>query len=231
MIGLIPLMDEEKESYWMLPGYMKALEQAGAIPVMLPLCTDKNDLGQLMEHIDGILFTGGHDVNPALYGEERISECGIVCGERDKMESILFQMGLEKDIPMFGICRGIQFINAMCGGSLYQDLPLQRPTATEHHQTPPYDIPVHRVDISQGTPLYKLLKVKELQVNSYHHQAIRVLGDGLEVMAVSEDGLVEAVYMPAKKFVWAVQWHPEFNFMVDENSRAIMKLFVEQCRN
>ena len=229
MIGLIPLVDEEKESYWMLPGYMKAVEEAGGIPIMLPLCTRKGELEQLMEHIDGILFTGGHDVDPALYQEEKLEQCGEICSERDEMEKRMFHMGLGKDMPMLGICRGIQFINVMCGGSLYQDLPTQRKSETEHHQTPPYDKPIHQVCIREKTPLYELLQRKELQVNSYHHQAVKELGEGLEPMAVSEDGLIEAVYLPEKRFVWAVQWHPEFSYKVDASSKKIMEEFVGSC--
>lgn len=229
IIGLVPLMDEEKESYWMLPGYMKALEEAGGIPVMLPMCTDKEALKQLAEHLDGILFTGGHDVNPAFYGEEPGSQCGVICNERDQMEQILFQLGTELNIAMLGICRGMQFINVMCGGSLYQDLPTQMPSDISHRQTAPYDRAVHKVSIIENTPLHELLLTDELPVNSCHHQAVKVLGNGLQSMALSEDGLIEAIYMPEKKFVWAVQWHPEFFYKVDESSRKIMKIFVEHC--
>ena len=142
------------------------------------------------------------------------------------MEEKLLALALETDKPVLGICRGIQFLNAAMGGSLYQDLPTQKPSDLEHHQTPPYDIPVHRVTLVPSSPLQNLLQVSELSVNSYHHQAIHRLSQRLIPMAYSTDGLIEAVYMPDHRFVWGVQWHPEFSHKTDENSRKILKAFV-----
>ena len=127
---------------------------------------------------------------------------------------------------MLGICRGIQFFNACLGGTLYQDLPTEYPSEVAHVMRPPYDQAVHSIALLPGSPLSALLGRTELGVNSYHHQAIKALPPGLGEMARSEDGLVEAVYLPDKSFVWAVQWHPEFSFRTDENSRKIFSAFV-----
>lgn len=210
----------------MLPGYMKGIIDAGGLPIMLPLTDDQNLICQLVSSCDGFLFTGGHDVSPGLYGEEKLLQCGECCPERDKMETVLLKEILCADKPLLGICRGIQFLNTALGGTLYQDIPTQIKTKTEHHQLPPYDIPVHQVNIKDGTALYDLLMTQTIKVNSYHHQAIKDLSPQLRVMAVSEDGFIEGVYMPTKKFVWAVQWHPEFSFRTDENSRKIFRAFV-----
>lgn len=226
IIGLIPLFDEEKDSLWMLPGYMEGIAEAGGIPVMLPLTADDGALGQLCETCDGFLLTGGHDVSPALYGEKALKECGACCEERDLMEKKLFSMALDKDKAVLGICRGIQFINAVLGGTLYQDLPTQKASFLEHHQKPPYDIPVHQVELVRELPLYQLLQEPEIAVNSYHHQAIHRLAHRLKAMAYASDGLIEAVYMPEKSFVWGVQWHPEFSHKTDENSKKILRQFV-----
>lgn len=226
MIGVVPLVDEERESYWMLPGYMKGIEGAGGIPVMLPLTLDEMIIEQLAQAMDAFLFTGGQDVSTSLYGENALPECGAPCGLRDRMEGMLLNAVLKLDKPVLGICRGIQFLNAALGGTLYQDLPTQHASGVEHHQSPPYDIPVHSVTICRNTPLHALLQTDELHVNSYHHQAVRTLSPKLKAMAVSEDGLTEAVYMPDKKFVWAVQWHPEFSFEKDDASRRIFEAFV-----
>lgn len=226
LVGIVPLVDEERESLWMLPGYMEGLTQAGAIPVMLPLTEDQEDLARLVEELDGVLFSGGHDVDPALYGEGPLPQCGTPCTARDKMEKILVELALEQDKPVLGICRGIQFLNAALGGTLYQDIPTQRPSDLEHHQTPPYDRPVHRVQLKRESPLAKLLGTETLEVNSYHHQGIKTLAPGLEEMARAEDGLIEAVWMPGKRFVWGVQWHPEFSWKTQEASRKILKAFV-----
>lgn len=230
IIGIVPLVDTEKESYWMLPGYMEGVMQAGGLPVMLPLIRDEAAIRQLAESCEGFLFTGGQDVAPELYGEKRLPECGECSPERDKMESILLEEALKADKPVLGICRGIQFLNAALGGSLYQDIPTQRPSKLEHHQTPPYDIPVHKVRIEPDTPLYGILQTEMLAVNSYHHQAVKDLAGGLRVMASAEDGLTEAVFMPGKRFVWATQWHPEFSYKTDESSRKIFQAFVSACR-
>ncbi len=130
---------------------------------------------------------------------------------------------------MLGICRGIQFMNVLGGGTLYQDILKEHPSDIVHHQEPPYDVPAHEVRILQETPLSELFCSEKIEVNSYHHQAIKEMGDGFLSMAISPDGLVEAIYKPDKKFVWAVQWHPELSFRRDENSRRIFERFVESC--
>jgi len=231
IIGIVPLIDDEKESLWMLPGYMEGITEAGGLPIMLPLTHDPDTIRQMLNTVQGILLTGGHDVDPAMYGEAPVPECGASCRERDSMESELVKQCIKKDTPILGICRGIQFLNAYLGGSLYQDLPTQHPSKVEHHQKPPYDVPVHIVNIVEDSKLFKLLGQKTLSVNSYHHQAIKKLAETMKTMAVSEDEIIEAVEMPDKKFVWAFQWHPEFSHKVDENSRMIFSEFVNKCND
>lgn len=227
LIGVIPLVDTEKDSYWMLPGYMDGILMAGGIPVMLPMTSDREVLEQIAETYDGFLFTGGHDVSPALYGESPAPVCGECSEARDEMEQILFHMVYEMDKPILGICRGIQLINALLGGTLYQDLPTQHPSEIKHQQTPPYNNPIHEVEIASQTPLHTLLDQSIISVNSYHHQAVKDLSPRLKAMAFSPDGLVEAAYAPDKKYVWAVQWHPEFSFLKDPNSRKLFESFLE----
>lgn len=231
MIGVIPLYDTEKSSYWMLPGYMNGLMEAGGVPVILPLTSDKELLTQLANQYDGFLFTGGQDVAPSLYGEAPLSCCGEACCLRDEMEGILFPLLLQMDKPVLGICRGLQFINVILGGTLFQDLTAQRPSDLEHHQSPPYDTPVHEVEIAENTPLYDLLNKKTLFVNSYHHQAVKKLSPKLQAMAYSADGLVEAAYVPEKKYIWAVQWHPEFSYSSDSSSKRLLESFVSKAKS
>lgn len=230
LIGLIPLVDEARESLWMLPGYMDGVAAAGGLSIMLPLNDDGGDLTRLCALCDGFLLTGGHDVSPEVYGGTRIAECGACSPERDRMESILLEYAMAADKPVLGICRGIQFINAALGGTLWQDLPSQHPSDIEHHQRPPYDRPIHSVDLLEGTPLAKLLGASRLMVNSYHHQAICKLAPKLEAMAVSPDGLVEAVRHPDYRFLWGVQWHPEFAWKSDPAALRILQAFVDACR-
>jgi len=240
VIGITPLIDYEKESYWMLPGYMSGIENAGGIPLMLPLTEDPEDIRQLLDLCDGILIAGGQDVCPVIYGEEELPCCKETAPERDRMELILLDEALSRDIPVFGICRGLQFINAALGGTLWQDLPSQRPSDTVHVMQKPYDAAQHKVRVLPGTRLFELLADNAadreqdgliIGVNSLHHQAVKELSPRLEAMALSEDGLVEAIRMPQKSFVWAVQWHPEFSWRVNADSRKLFLAFVTAAQN
>ena len=227
IIGVTPLWDKEKNSYWMLPGYLEGLEEAGAIPVILPLAADGADIAQFADLCDGFLFTGGQDVAPQLYREALKPTCGELCPARDTLERELLNRALEQDKPILGICRGLQFLNVALGGTLYQDLPTEHPSEISHSMKPPYDRAAHTVRILPDTPLAALLQKPELGVNSCHHQAIKTLAPGLVEMARSTDGLIEAVYLPGKTFVWAVQWHSEMSLRADEASGKIFKAFVE----
>lgn len=233
VIGVVPLVDHKLESLWMLPGYFDAVSEAGGVPMMLPLTADPDVLFRALDVVDGVVVTGGQDVCPALYGEKdpsAIGLCGELCPERDAMEALLVPELVARDVPTLGICRGIQVINAVLGGTLWQDVPRQRPSAVEHHGKPPYDEPVHTVEVLAGTPLSSCVGAGELPVNSYHHQALRDVAPGLTAMAMAADGVVEAVWRPASRFFWAVQWHPEFAHKVDEPSRKIFSALVGAAR-
>lgn len=230
VIGVTPLFDRARDSYWMLPGYFQALEQAGAAPVMLPLTDDEAALSRLVDRLDGFLIAGGQDVSPSVYGEEQKPTCAETCPERDAMEGVLLQLLWDADKPVFGICRGLQILNAHLGGTLFQDLITEHPSDTNHRMAAPYDRAEHLVSLIKDAPLYPLLGAEEIGVNSCHHQAIKTLAPCLQPMAIAPDGLAEAVYAPGKRFVWAVQWHPEFFFKKDENSRKLFAAFVNAAR-
>jgi putative glutamine amidotransferase len=226
IIGVIPLWDEKKDSIWMLPGYMQGLEEAGAVPMILNLTVSETSLKPIINFFDGFLFTGGHDVNPKLYGQEKTDYCGEICETRDQMEAYIFHEAvLNQNKPALGICRGIQLFNVLLGGSLYQDIPAELLGKISHSQEQPYDVPAHNVRLLPESPLRKLAGKENIEVNSYHHQGINKLAKGLEVMALADDGLIEAVYMPDRSYVWAVQWHPEF-YLNDEVSKKIFSSFV-----
>ncbi|MCC8159898.1 MAG: gamma-glutamyl-gamma-aminobutyrate hydrolase family protein [Oscillospiraceae bacterium] len=230
IIAVVPLWDDGRESIWMLPGYMNGIEAAGGIPLILPLNCGVRDALKIFDLCGGLLMTGGHDVSPALYGEVEREGCGISCAARDSLESALYAKALEENKPVLGICRGVQLINVLQGGTLYQDLPTEYPSGIEHHMSPPYTDTAHYVNIKKPSPLYDLLCTERLGVNSYHHQAIKKLGDNLEILAESEDGLIEAAAHTGKDFVWGLQWHPEFDFHINKNSLKIFKAFVDACR-
>lgn len=227
VIGIIPLYDDERESYWMLPGYMKMLEAEHAIPMMLPLTADPKELDYFLEICGGFLFTGGHDVSPSVYQADKAAWCGPCCELRDRMEAYILKQAMELDRSILGICRGVQFLNACLGGTLYQDLETEYNSLTDHHMAPPYDRAAHQVSISKGTWLSDMLGKEQIGVNSYHHQGIKALSPAFEVMAVAEDGLIEGIYMPSHKYIAGVQWHPEFSYRSDENSRKLIRSFVD----
>jgi putative glutamine amidotransferase len=170
VIGVVPLIDYVKSSYWMLPGYFGGIIKAGGLPVMLPLTSENAHIEQFTEMCSGFLFTGGQDVSPEIYSARKIGACGECCPERDAMETLLLKYAMQLDKSILGICRGIQFINASLGGTLWQDIPSQFSDSVTHCQKPPYDVPSHEVYLDSGTPLHELLKTNEMPVNSYHHQ-------------------------------------------------------------
>lgn len=229
IIGVMPLWDDEKDSLWMLPGYLNGILAAGGIPMIFPLITDPDDISQLTLPCDGILFTGGHDVDSAIYHEKPLPDLISSNNIRDTLEGTVFDLAAGMSMPMLGICRGLQFFTAYMGGSLYQDLPTQSLSEVNHHQDAPYDIPSHEVRLVSGSPLQKLLETDTIRVNSYHHQGIKTLPNSLVPMAFAPDGLIEAVYTQEGGFLWAVQWHPEFFPVDDPISHKIFSAFVSAC--
>lgn len=227
VIGVIPLWDSQRESLWMLPGYMDALMQAGALPCILPLTESDADLEQLADGIGALLLTGGQDVAPVLYREPLMPACGEICTTRDAMELKMVPLMMRLGKPILGICRGLQLLNVALGGTLWQDLPTQHPSPVEHHA--PGET-AHLVNVSAGTRLASIVGPGQHPVNSRHHQAIKALAPSLVASAVSEDGLVEAVELPGTdSLVLAVQWHPELRYRSHEGSMALFRELVNSC--
>lgn len=229
IIGVTPLVDYELKSIWMLPAYFEGIEQAGGVPFMLPLVSDEQTISQLLNMCDGILVTGGQDVAGELYGCEDKEELALIkegSPERDALEKVLIAMAAEREMPILGICRGAQIINVVFGGTLWQDLPTQHPSNVVHPNVKPHDKVRHKVTVLDNTPLASCVGTSELGVNSFHHQAVREVAPDLAPMAISEDGVVEAVYHPGKGFLWGIQWHPEFMFKSDVASRKIFEALI-----
>lgn len=230
IIGISPLYDEEKRGLWMRPGYLDVLYACGAIPLVLPFDSDAVDVEQMLGICDGLILTGGPDVNPRLYGEKPLPECGPIQPIRDELEYRLLDKALVGDMPLLAVCRGSQILNVYLGGTLYQDLATQLPGTINHAMEPPFETPCHKVFLEKGEPLHKLLQVDELPVNSIHHQAVRRVAPELVPLARSNDGVIEGTWMPDKRFVWGLQWHPEWIWDVDGRQRQIVQAFVEACK-
>lgn len=230
IVGVTPLFDEEKDSIWMLPAYMEGIREAGGIPIVLPLEVTDEELNQVYELCDGFLLTGGQDINPVRYGKAISEKCGVYNDKKDELEGKLFKRAYTEDKIILGVCRGIHLINVELGGTLYQDLPSELLSTHEvkHQMKAPYNRKVHNVHLEKNSSLYRLLGKEEIGVNSYHHQGIKTLGKDLEVMAYAPDGLIEAICSKSKRFIWGIQWHPEYLYTEDENCREILKMFVQE---
>ena len=206
---------------------IESLSSAGAAPLMIPLGLPEIQLEALARRLDGILFSGGGDVQPQRYGSQAHPLVQNIDEDRDHMEIFLVRLAVREQIPFFGICRGLQVINVALGGTLYEDLADQRPDTLRHDtgSETPRDYLAHAVNIQPGSRLAGILGVRAIQVNSLHHQGIRDHAPPLSASAWSPDGLVEAIELPGHPFGLAVQWHPECLLDAPE-TRRLFAAFV-----
>ncbi|CAB3389396.1 gamma-glutamyl-gamma-aminobutyrate hydrolase family protein [Kyrpidia spormannii] len=213
---------------WVATEYTDAILAAGGVPAIVPLgeAASQNP-GQWLERLDGLMLTGGVDVDPAYFGEDPARGLGEVCPERDALELALVEAALLRDLPVLAICRGMQVLNVAAGGTLYQDLATQGKNALQHRQRAPRWHGSHRVEIVPGTRLAEILGRSEARVNSFHHQAVRDVAPGMRVAAKSSDGLVEAMESRRHRFAVAVQWHPEHMWRKDPAQMRLFEAFVQ----
>ncbi|MEG2411459.1 MAG: gamma-glutamyl-gamma-aminobutyrate hydrolase family protein [Clostridium sp.] len=206
--------------------YVNAVKEAGGTPLLIPPTVDDEDIDRFSEVCDGFILSGGVDINPIFYNEEPHIKLGVVNNELDNYQIKLTKKLIDMDKPILGICRGLQLLNVVLGGTLYQDLPSQDKDAIKHAQDGKrYDY-CHSVKIDKNSKLYKLIGENVL-VNSYHHQSIKTIGKGLRVVANSADNGVEAVEMEGKRFVVGTQWHPEMMLVGSKEMLPIFKALVE----
>lgn len=199
------------ERFGINQSYVKGLEAAGAAPLLIPLLADEERLQAIYQRLDGIVFPGGKDISPSHYGEEAIGELNDVEPMRDQVELSLARWAIDDDLPVLGICRGQQLINVAMGGSLYQDLNHQGATRIDHSDADgrARDAMIHSVRFDPDSRLAQLIDETAVEVNSLHHQAIKKVGEGLQVTGRAPDGVIEAVEGSDRRFLIAVQWHPE----------------------
>lgn len=192
-------------------GYYQSVLQAGGIPFIIPPFEQTDNLKDVLDRIDGLIFSGGGDINPLLLNEQPVKELHSVCHVRDVQELLLARLAADRQIPMLGICKGIQIISAALGGELYQDIytQMQEGTRIKHSQELDRKYPSHTVNIVAGSILHTLFRNETIAVNSFHHQAVKTPPPGFRVSAMSEDGVVEAIESSEYKSVIGVQWHPE----------------------
>lgn len=190
--------------------YIRSVLAAGGVPLILSPVLGPSFAARALDGMDGLLLTGGEDIHPECYGGEPSPRLHPPSRERDLFELALFATGRQRELPILGICRGIQLINVALGGTLYQDLPSERPGAVAHDPGSQRDVRSHAIELAPGSRAAEALGGTAFTVNSFHHQAVNRLAGGLVASGWSADGLIEAVESPADApWLLAVQWHPE----------------------
>lgn len=227
VIGITCGRKENEEHFYLNQAYVKAVEEAGGLPVILPGCTGQEKMTRLLCLIQGLILSGGGDVDPVHFDEEPLPGLGEIDPNRDIFELTFTRLALAAEIPVLGICRGMQILNIAFGGSIYQDMitqvkgrPVNRPGfqpgqslsedgCLEHYQKAPRWHPTHKVKIATGTILARIFGATEFRVNSFHHQAVRQLAPGFITSALAVDGIIEGIESTSHPFALGLQWHPE----------------------
>lgn len=230
-IGLQTRLGREGEEWQFLSNsYISSVEKVGGVPIMIPVCGCVETVKEMAERLDGFLISGGNDVDPRIYGARAKAYCGQVIAKRDNQDISLVKYLLEKtQKPILGICRGIQVLNVASGGTLYQDL--EKEGNFEHHfmDMYPKDAIVHEIRLEGASKIYHVYRKERIGVNSFHHQAVKSVGEGFMIAAISDDGVVEAIEKPGDRFVAGIQWHPEM--MADSKEQEqIFRAFVSACQ-
>lgn len=234
IIGITPSLETNESKIYTPTSYPKAVIQAGGTPVFLNFTRDDEMIEQYAAMVDGVLFSGGDDVDPASYDEEQIWGCGDICPLRDDFEIKLLKVLVEKypEKPVLGICRGAQVLNVAMGGTLYQDLRSQVEGCIRHQQQQSSHYASHKAMMTEGSKLHAIYGSTEVMVNSFHHQAVKDVGKGLVVTARASDGVVEGLEKPDHPYFIAVQWHPERQVEGPHHPehKPLFQSFVDACR-
>jgi len=217
------------------PSYIDAVIRAGGAPIIVPLTADDGMLRDLFSRLDGLLLAGGGDIQAEMYGAESTAFVRRVIPVRDRVENLAIEWALEAGRPILAICRGLQMLNVVLGGTLIQDIPRQVPGALRHNRRADawYGRIAHRVIVNSDSLLYRSLKLDrpDLAVNSLHHQAIGQVAPGLAVSARAEDGIIEGVEMREQRFVVGVQWHPETLVTSSPPMLNLFETFITSARS
>ncbi|HXG58014.1 MAG TPA: gamma-glutamyl-gamma-aminobutyrate hydrolase family protein [Thermoanaerobaculia bacterium] len=216
----------ERDRVFTWATYTEAIRRAGAIPVLIP--PQPENAEEIVAGLDGIVLAGGNDCDPSLYGEERHPSVEPMDPRRQENDLTLARVARQRGVPLLGICLGLQVMNVAAGGTLIQHIESQHDSGIEH-ASEPEDRARHDVQIEPGTRLAAIVRRREINVNSSHHQAIRAVGTGLRVTAHAPDGIIEGIEDPQHPFYLGVQWHPE-DMAGEESAKAIVDAFVEAAR-
>ncbi|HXR65501.1 MAG TPA: gamma-glutamyl-gamma-aminobutyrate hydrolase family protein [Ktedonobacteraceae bacterium] len=212
--------------------YVHAVEDAGGLPILIPMLRDLHNLEDLLPRLDGILFSGGIDMQPSLYGEQKLVQTDDFDPLLDEFEIMVANWALQEDIPILGVCRGMQLLNVVLGGNLYQDIASQRADSLEHRRR---DLPrtalTHAVNIEAGSLMEQVLGTNQVRINSLHHQAVKEPGKGVRISGRADDGVAELLEVPSHRFLLAIQGHPDEIYGQVEPFSKLFKAFVQACAN
>ncbi|SHK22542.1 putative glutamine amidotransferase [Anaerobranca californiensis DSM 14826] len=229
VIGITAIFDYNLNRNWLGDDYITAVVEGGGIPVIIPSNIKVENIPQLITKIDGLLLSGGDDVNPLIFGEQPHPKLGDVDPLRDILEIHLVKTALEKKKPILGICRGLQVTNVALGGTILQDIFSQREKVLGHRQKGPRFYLSHQVYIEKDTLLANVIGKTEVLVNSFHHQSIGVLGENLLINCRSSDGIIEGIESYCGNIL-AVQWHPENLWRYTDEHIKLFKWLVDKSK-
>lgn len=212
--------------------YVHAIENAGGVPVLIPMLNDVSLLESLLVRLDGFLFSGGVDIDSGQYDEDAHPHLGEVDLRLDDLELFLVRWALRENMPVLGICRGMQLLNVALGGSLYQDLESQKAEAMVHcRRELPRNTLIHSIHIAEGSQMEKVLGTNEMWINSLHHQSVKDPGQGVSISGRAEDGVAELLEVVGYPFVIGIQGHPEELYTSEPICAKLFSAFVAACSN
>jgi len=218
-------------TYFLRARYVRAVEELGGIPIVLPLLSDPNARRRLLAGIDGLLLTGsGPDLSPTLYGERQRYKFGVISTRRSSFELDMVRLAEAADLPVLGICGGMQAMNVALGGNLFQDIPAQVAGPLPHRQSASATKLSHMVKVAPDSLLRRIVRTATLRVNSSHHQSVKDVAPSLVASAVASDGIVEAVESTGHRFFLGIQWHPEFLFDRHRLHRRLFEAFLKAAQ-
>lgn len=222
IIGMLASLAENGNMMAITRDYLNSVWQAGGMGVVLPYTNDKERIREYVSECDGFVFCGGVDIDPKYYGQKRLANTLEICPERDEFEYMMFNELYPTGKPILGICRGEQVINVFLGGTLIQHIDGHRQKDERHVRN-------QITKVVPGEMLHRIIEKEQIMTNSFHHQVVDSLGNGLVCDAVSSDGFIEAYHSIEHPFCLCVQWHPEIYYNLDETSSKIFISFVNSC--